>query len=215
MRRLIVGAALVVAALVGVVLSRTGPDASGTTSTEPVASAPAAAGEAAASGIGVEEARRAAVSAVGSTGEVVAAGMFSRRDVIARFATEQFAPVLGSETTAQVNEFLVALGASGVDPSEVRLVEAPVTARAVPEADGSVTVEVWSVLTVSAPGTSVGRQAWRTVTLTMRPERDHWLVDGWVSRPGPTPALPPEGVIDSRADVDVPLSWPRVAGGDR
>lgn len=153
--------------------------------------------------------------AVARTGAVVRAGMFTRPDVIAEFATPGYAATLASQTTAQVNAFLVALGASGVDPSQLAVVESPVTASARHPGEGRVVVQVWSVLVVSAPGTSVARQAWRTVTLEMVDVDGRWLVDRWSSTPGPAPALSPDALIGDRTAVEERLAWPAAVGGDR
>lgn len=163
--------------------------------------------------VDLDGARRAAIAAVASTGEVMAAGMFSRRDVIARFATPPYAPQLTAETTGQVTGFLVALGANGVDSSQLSVMEAPIASRA--RADGlRAVVEVWSVLVVTVPGTSVAREAWRTVTLDMANVDGRWLVDRWASSPGPAPAPAPNADVADRADVVTRLGWsPTVAGG--
>ena len=164
----------------------------------------------------MEGARTAAVAAVAATGDVVRAGMFSRLDMIERIATPSYAPVLASATTTQVNEFVVALGASGVDPTDLRVIEAPITATAIAVGDGQVSVEVWSVLVLSIPDTSVARQAWRTVRLDMVEVDGRWLIDGWTSSAGPAPALPPEGQVASRDEVDSRLTWlPATEGGGR
>jgi hypothetical protein len=142
--------------------------------------------------------------------------MFTRPDVVAEFATPDYAATLASETTAQVNAFLVSLGATGVDPSHLAVVEAPVTATARPIGEGRVVVEVWSVLVVSVPGTSVARQAWRTVTLEMVNVDGRWLVDRWSSTegPAPAPALSPDAVIGARTAVGERLAWPPAVGGE-
>ena len=69
-------------------------------------------------------------------------------------------------------------------------------------------VRVWSVLVVAAPGVGPGRQVWRTVTLDMVEAGGRWLVDGWTSTPGPSPAPPAEGAYDDAAAFVEPLSWP-------
>ena len=69
-------------------------------------------------------------------------------------------------------------------------------------------VRVWSVLVVAAPGVGPGRQVWRTVTLDMVEAGGRWLVDGWASTPGPTPAPPAEGAFDDAAAFVEPLGWP-------
>ena len=217
MRRVAVAVAgLAAVALLGLVVSRV----TGGSGREPAAEAagsPTFAHSAAGGGaIDVEGARAAAIAAVASTGQVVRAGMFSRRDMIERIATPSYAPVLASATTTQVNEFVVALGASGADSADLQVVEAPITATATAVGDRQVAVEVWSVLVVSMPDTSVARQAWRTVGLDMVEVDGRWLVDGWTSSAGPAPALPPEGQVASRDEVDSRLTWlPATEGGGR
>lgn len=217
MRRLAVAvASLAAVALIGLVVSRV----TGGSSREPAAEAagsPTSAHPAASGGASdVEGARAAGIAAVASTGQVVRTGMFSRLDVIGRIATPSYAPVLASATTTQVNEFVVALGASGVDPTDLQVIEAPITATAIAVGDGQVSVEVWSVLVVSMPDTSVARQAWRTVRLDMVEVDGRWLIDDWTSTAGPAPALPPEGQVASRGEVDSRLTWlPATEGGGR
>jgi hypothetical protein len=217
---------LAVIATVGLVVSRFGSDAGPVESTTAVPVAPTQASEpgvladpgdrASASPTGVADvvaARAAGVAAVAMTGEVVAAGMFSRGDVVAGFATPSYAPVLAAHTTAQVNAFVVGLGSTGADPAGLRVVEAPVTATATGLEAGRVQVEVWSVLAVSAPGVSVGRQAWRTVTVEMVEVGGRWLVDDWSSSPGPAPAMAPEGAFGGPVELAERLAWPSVLGG--
>lgn len=158
-------------------------------------------------------ARQAAAAAVASTAEVMRAGMFTRGDLIDRIATPAFAGELASATTAQVNEFIVTLGAAGRDPSELAVMEVPVSAIAAEVEAGRVLVEVWSVLVVSLPGTAVARQAWRTTTLDMVLADGRWLVDGWRSEPGPSPALPPTGVVAEQGEVATRLGWQQVSSG--
>jgi hypothetical protein len=214
-RALGVSAVLAVLAVAGVVLARTG-DASSTPEAPTRAERPSRETEARIDdpAVDVDGATQAAVAAVTCTGAVVRAGMFTRPDVVAEFATPDYAATLASETTAQVNAFLVSLGATGVDPSHLAVVEAPVTATARPAGGERVVVEVWSVLVVSVPGTSVARQAWRTVTVEMVAVDGRWLVDGWLSTPGPAPALSPDAVIGDRTVVGERLAWPPAVGGE-
>lgn len=164
-------------------------------------------------GVDMVAARQAAATAVASTAEVMRAGMFTRGDLINRIATPAFAGELASATTAQVNEFIVTLGAAGRDPSELAVMEVPVSASATEVEPGRVQVEVWSVLVVSMPGTAVARQAWRTTTLDMVLADGRWLVDGWHSEPGPSPALPPTGVVAERGEVATRMGWQQVSPG--
>jgi hypothetical protein len=39
-----------------------------------------------------------------------------------------------------------------------------------------------------------------------------WLVDGWSSTPGPSPAPPAEGAFDDAEAFVEPLSWPPADG---
>jgi hypothetical protein len=206
-----------VVATAGLVVSsaaRSGGASGGGASPVAAAAAPASASSAPSDdvtlSVDIGAARRAAVAAVSRTGEVVAAGMFSRGDLIATFATPAFAAALAAETTAQVNAFFVALGVSGVDASKVAVVEAPITARAVPTA-GGVRVQVWTVLVAAVPDTGVAREAWRTVTVDMVDLGGRWLVDGWSSAPGPAPVPAADGVFGDADAVRERLAWP--AGG--
>jgi hypothetical protein len=222
MKRLtIAGCALVGVMTVGVVVSRV---ASG--SAEPASSRARAqpavdevnvadsttsvAGTVAASML--DGARRAAVAVVARTGEVVAAGFISRRELIESFTTPEFGPVLVDETSRAVNAMLVELGSRDLDSSQLVVREQPITAAVSPLGAG-VRVQVWSVLIVAAPGTGPGRQVWRTVTLEMVDRDGVWLVDGWTSTPGPTPAPPAEGVIDAAEVIVVELGWEPVGVG--
>lgn len=155
----------------------------------------------------VEAARVAAVAAVALTDDVARAGFISRRELIESFTTPAYGPTLTDETSAAVNAMLLELGERDVDPSNLHVIEQPITARAESTAKG-VRVEVWSVLVVAVPGTGPGRQVWRTVTLDMVHEGGRWLVDRWTSTPGPTPSPAAEAAFDdAKAFVD-PLSWP-------
>jgi hypothetical protein len=157
----------------------------------------------------------AAVKVVGLTGEVVRAGFISRRELIESFTTARFGPRLADETSDQVSSLLLALGATGINPSEVRVVEVPITARVIERSTASARVEVWSMMVVALAGSGPGRQAWRTVALDLVLVEDRWLVDGWSSRPGPTPAFAPEVPIASGGDVADVIDWGPALTGDR
>ena len=160
----------------------------------------------------LDGARLAAIAVVARTGEVVAAGFISRRELIESFTTPEFGPVLVDETSRAVNAMLVELGSRDVDGSQLMVREQPITA-AVSAVGDRARVQVWSVLIVAAPGTGPGRQVWRTVTLEMVQRDAVWLVDGWTSTPGPTPAPPAEGVVDAAEAIAVPLGWEPVGVG--
>ena len=160
----------------------------------------------------IDEARRAAVVVVGRTGEVVAAGFISRRELIETFTTASFGPTFAEETGRAIDATLIELSSREVDLADLVVREQPITSTASATADG-VEVRVWSVLIIAAPGTGPGRQVWRTVTLDMVQRDGVWLVDGWASSPGPTPSPPAEGIVDSAEAVAVPLSWTPVGVG--
>ena len=164
----------------------------------------------------VAGARQAAINAVALTDEVVTAGFISRRDLIGGFATSAFAPRLADETSAQVNALLVELGDRHTDVTALRLIEQPLSARAMVIGD-VVRVDVWSLLVIAAPGTGPARQAWRTVTVDMVLVDGRWLVSEWKSRPGPTPAPAVEASFDDASTVGELLGWEPaiVTGGVR
>ena len=210
----VVGAALATVMLVGAIVARagsrdTGPNGNASASVaEPSANSPSATGPgtAAAPSASVDEAQRAAIKVVGRTGEVVAAGFISRRELIETFTTPSFGPTFADETGRAIDAMLIELGSREVEVADLVVREQPITSTALPTADG-VQVRVWSVLIIAAPGTGPGRQVWRTVTLDMVQHDGVWLVDGWASSPGPTPSPPAEGIVDSAETVVVPLSW--------
>jgi hypothetical protein len=207
MRRLVVVAAVLLAlAVVGVVVAHRGGGQS-----TPM-SAPASRGGARAAtveppGPDIAAARDAAVRVVGLTGAVVRAGLISRRELIESVTTPRFGPTLADETSSALEAMLLELGERDVDTSQLAVAEQPLTASATP-AGTAVRVRVWSVLVIAAPGAGTGRQVWRTVTLDMNEIAGRWLVDGWSSTPGPTPAPVPEAAFDDAAVVAVPLGWP-------
>ncbi|MDP2293566.1 MAG: hypothetical protein Q8M22_20485 [Actinomycetota bacterium] len=210
----VVGGALATVMLVGVIVARagsgdTGPDGNTSASVAgPSASSPSATGPStpAAPNASIDEAQDAAIKVVGRTGEVVAAGFISRRELIEMFTTRSFGPTFADETGRAIDAMLIELGSREVDLADVVVREQPITSTASATSDG-VQVRVWSVLIIAAPGTGPGRQVWRTVKLDMVQHDGVWLVDGWASSPGPTPSPPAEGVVDSAESVAVPLSW--------
>jgi hypothetical protein len=162
--------------------------------------------------VDLEGAARAAVAAVGTTGDVATAGFISRRELIERFATPEFGSQLADMTSDQLRALASELGARDVDAASMSVVEQPITVATTSTANGA-RVEVYSVLVVAVPGMGPARQTWRTVTLDMVVRDGWWLVDGWESSPGPTPALAAEVTIDTADDVAARLGWKRVGGG--
>jgi hypothetical protein len=161
--------------------------------------------------VDIAGARQAAINAVALTDEVVKAGFISRRDLISGFATSELAPRLADDTGKQVSALLVELGDRGADVSALRLLEQPLSARATVTGAG-VQVDVWSLLVIAAPGTGPARQAWRTVSLAMVLVEGRWLVSGWQSRPGPTPAPAAEASFDDASTISEALGWEPAMG---
>ena len=153
----------------------------------------------------------AAVGAVALTGDVVTAGFISRRVMIDSFTTARFGTELADMTSSQVTALLLELGARDADAASLRVVEQPLAARTISEGPNRAVVDVWSMLVVAVPGAGPGRQVWRTVRVELVADELGWLVDGWTSTLGPTPALAPQATIsDADAVLDV-LEWPRAA----
>lgn len=209
-RAAVLAVALVGVATVGVLLTRGRSDGA----SSPTPTAPPISGNdgsespsAVARGIDVEPARMAAVRAVALTDEVVRAGFISRRELIESFTTPTFGPTLAGATSESVNALLLELGKRDADVSTLTVLEQPITATSEPTPAGA-RVRVWSVLVIAAPGTGPGRQVWRTVSLDMVSIGGRWLVDGWTSTPGPSPAPPAEGAFDDATAFVEPLSWP-------
>lgn len=160
-----------------------------------------------------EGARAAATSAVELTGELVAAGFITRRDMIGVLASQRYAPTLAADSAVQLREMLGELADDGVTASAVLWRELPLTAEIVEIDDAAALVQVWAVLVAGAPGRGTPRQAWRTVTVSLVWERDDWRVDDWAATAGPTPALAnnaPIATLDELADV---TAWPAAPVG--
>ncbi len=160
-----------------------------------------------------EGARAAALAAVSLTGAIATAGFITRSDIIGSIATSGYGPRLASVSSGQLAELSVELGDAGVSPTELVWSEIPLTARIVSVDDYRAVVEVWAVLVVGVPGVGAPRQAWRTVTVEVAWERGDWRIDGWDTRPGPTPALAAASVVSSVADIAEVISWPAAGGG--
>ena len=214
---------LVTVAVLAAVVARTANGSPEPTTTTPVASgrpSPTASPRPDVSQPGAPDldgARHAAIQAVALTGEVVAAGFISRRDLIARFTTPDFGPRLADATSIQLTGLITELGQHDADPAKLAVLEQPITAVATPTATGA-HVQVWSVLIVAVPGSGPARQSWQTVVLEMVAPDGRWLVDGWESRPGPTPGLALDVRLDPADDVTQHARWPpavssRVGGG--
>jgi len=160
-----------------------------------------------------EGARAAALAAVSLTGEIATAGFITRSDIIGSIATSGYGSALASLSSAQLAKMSVELGGVGVSPGELVWSEIPLTARILSVDERRAVVEVWAVLVVGVPRLGAPRQAWRTVTVEVAWERGDWRLDGWETRPGPTPALAATSVVSSVEAVAEVLSWPTVRGG--
>ena len=149
----------------------------------------------------------AAAAAVAMTGEVVTAGLISRRELIESFATPVFSSELADLTSEQVTAMRLAMTGTGRDSSGLSVVEFPLRARTSSRSVSAATVQVWSVWVVSSSGEPVARQAWRTVTVHLALIDHRWLVDGWESAEGPSPALTPQAPVASSNEIVAVLDW--------
>jgi hypothetical protein len=160
----------------------------------------------------LEIARAVALRAVAMTGQVATAGFTSRADLIASFATADFAPALLDRTNEQMRDLAQEFVGKGVGLSSLRAVETPLTATAV-GTDAGARVTVWSVLVIAVADEGPARQLWRTVTLDLVESDGTWRVAGWDSAPGPTPLPSTDATFDAGPAFDGPLSWHAAAGG--
>jgi len=218
----IVAVGLVSAALVGITVSRVAGGKEQSSDSPPSATIPLAIDDSShhddadpqqsADTSSAVSVAKVAMDAVGLTDEVARAGFISRRDLIDSFTTESFGPELADETSAQVGRLLVELGERDVDPTDLAVVEQPICADVIDVTSDAASVDVWSVMVVAAPGAGPARQVWRTVSVALQQVDGVWLVDGWESTLGPTPALAPDaGVSDVNAVATV-IGWSATEG---
>jgi hypothetical protein len=158
-------------------------------------------------------ARSAGVAAVERTRDVFDAGDISRRDLIAEFATDRFAPVLAAKTSEQVVDLLFGLRKATGRYVEVHVVAQPVTATATATGPDRVRVDVWTVTVMLAEGDAPVPEQWSTIHLNMVTVDGRWLVDDWSMSPGPSPAPAPESSFGSADEVATVIGWPSATGG--
>lgn len=154
-----------------------------------------------------DQVRDAAVRAVALTDDVFEAGFISRRELIETFTTDSFGPVLADETSQQVTSLIFELGERDIVPSDLSIVEHPLTSNVVSVSGAEATVDVWSVFVIAAPDAGPARQVWRTVTVDLTSVDGEWLVDGWDSTLGPTPALAAESSVSESNDTIEVIDW--------
>lgn len=191
-------------ALVGVVLIRGGDDGP---ATRAVGLAPVGDAVVAPLPAQTPSPEEAAAAAVAMTGDVVTAGLISRRELIESFTTPEFGSEFADVTSEQVTEMELSMTETGRSPAGLLVEEFPLLARTASREGTTATVEVWSVIVVTSADEPVARQAWRTVTLDLELFERRWLVDGWESVEGPAPAAAAEGAIASGADIAGVLAW--------
>lgn len=206
-RAAIVVVALASIAVVGIVLARSG---GGLSDASAAGSVSVVEPNVATSVAVLPSPETAAASAVALTGDVVSAGLISRRELIESFTTPSFGSELADITSGQLTSMRLALTGSGRSDTVLSVAEFPLRSRTIANQGNRATVEVWSVLVVAATGEPVARQAWRTVTLDLDFVDGRWLVDGWSSVDGPTPAGSPDGAIAPGAEVADRLQWSEV-----
>ena len=138
--------------------------------------------------------------------------MLTDRELIESVTPTGYASRLADETSQAVSAMLLELGERNADASKMAVLEQPFMAIAERTPTGA-RVMVWLVLVVAVPGVGPGRQVWRTVTLDMVDVDGRWLVNGWLSIPGPTPAPAAEAAFDDATVVAGPVGWePAFAG---
>ena len=123
----VVGAALATVMLVGAIVARAGGGDTRPDSNASVPVAETSANSSSATGPSmadaptdlIDEAQRAAVKVVGRTGEVVAAGFISRRELIETFTTRSFGPTFADETGRAIDAMLIELGSREVDVADL------------------------------------------------------------------------------------------------
>jgi len=158
-------------------------------------------------------AEAAAVAVVRLTGEVATAGFITRSDIIASIATAAYGPELASVSSGQLAELSAELGDASVSPAQLVWSEIPLATRVVSADATRARVKVWAVLVVGVPDVGAPRQAWRTVTVDLAWERGDWRIDGWDTRPGPTPALAATAVVSTVEEIAEVTGWPPAGGG--
>ena len=209
MRRLvIIVSVLLGVAAVGFVLTRSGDHAS---SDPAAASAPDADPDVLQTVPDPPSPEEAGANAVALTGDVLAAGLISRRELIESFTTPSFGGELADLTSEQITSMQLGLAGTGRGDAELSVAEFPLRTRTIASDDSTATVEVWSMMVIAAPDEPVARQAWRTVTINLLLVDGRWLVDGWASTEGPTPAGSPEGAIAPGHEVAERLQWSEVS----
>jgi hypothetical protein len=196
---------LLVVSLVGAVMTRAGGDDSNATVVDSVPAGDPHAELPVSSTAPSPE--HAAAGAVAMTGDVVTAGLISRRELIESFTTADFGPELADLTSEQVTAMQLSMTETGRSSAGLSVAEFPLRLRAVTRDANSAVVEVWSVLVIASADEPVARQSWRTVTVDLELVDGRWLVDGWQSVEGPSPAAAPEGAVASGQDVADRLQW--------
>ena len=178
--------------------STSGPSASATVTTGPVAgSGPVA----------------AAVHYVASLPVLARSSPVGRRELLRRLTTTD---VFGVQVK-QLEETLDRMDTTfGFHVASLRWVEAPLTATVEHSTDGRVRVAVWSVAAVGG-GDLAPQQIWRTmhITLTETVIGGEWLVDELSSSEGPTPSASPARLPGTTAEFVTVAGWAPVVEGER
>ena len=150
---------------------------------------------------GATEAAAAAVRAITS---MVTGGYFTRRDLISTMSTQRYGPELIELTSVSLSSFSFEVDTS----DEFWLIVEPIRSNSTPITPDHVRVEVWALAVVASTESGVGRESWQTVTLDMQLEEGRWLVDSWLSEPGPAPAPSADLVFSTPAELGAVMSWP-------
>lgn len=154
--------------------------------------------------VDTNSATEAAAAAVRATASMVTGGYFTRRDVISAMSTQRYGPELIEQTSVPLANFSFEVDTS----DEFWLIVEPIRTNTTPITPDQVRVDVWALIVVASTESGVGRETWQTVTLDMQIEEGRWLVDSWLSEPGPTPAPSGDLVFSTPAALGAVMSWP-------
>ena len=143
------------------------------------------------------EARLVALVWVSSTGELLRMGGIERGLRLERLVVPSARAAMAASFETGASQLA---GRLPIPPSELLLVETPVTSTA--RSDGAAAVvEVWSVIVFGAEPLGAPRSVWRTTTVRLEAVDGTWMVASFEVRLGPTPV----------AGDGLPATWPEFA----
>ena len=152
----------------------------------------------------------AAISYVASTDELMGHSPIGRREIFRKLVT----PTQVAEQAAAFELAAAEMALTLAVPVE-RLVwvEAPLTATLIDSAEGSASVDVWSVSVLGSPDVGSPQQVWRTVRVELELLDEEWKVTGATAESGPTPAANELTLQSGWDDFERVAAWPAVVEG--